>query len=576
MIDHLAQLHWREPLWLGLAAVPLLFLWWQGRQSARLLRYADPELFPWAAHTAAARPRTTMHALMHALAWLLFALAAAGPRVPLELREGQAAPRHLLTVMVVLDVSASMRATDVSPDRLARARLELLDWLPRLQGERVGLIVYAGEAGMLLPPTDDLGLLQRGLDQVDPRLLEAQGTNLAAALDLARAQLAAAAGQARAVLLISDAEADSIDPAAHAAVEALRLARLPLFMLGVGSEAGAPIPLAEGGFAETNGVQVISRMATAPYRQWAQTTGGRFASVSDGDADWAALYDRGLATLPGDAVAPATAVAWRELYPWFLAPALALFMVVWLPRRAAAALALVAVGIAAIPRPASADEAAAWAAWQQQRYTRAQMLYAETGGYRGHMGAGAAAWRQADYAAAQRHFGAALLLADNDGKQADALYNLGNAHYGRGQWRAAVEAFETVLRMQPGHSRARANLEFARQRLRRERLRSPMQSDLGGRRGFLAEGQVQPDGQTGAAPEDPESVPPGVQIDRARSGGPDAYAGGDAAPRGPLTVDSRLTSSGLKKLERLQDRPTSLLRNLLKQDARDQPERPPW
>lgn len=298
--------------------------------------------------------------------------------------------------------------------------------------------------------------------------------------------------------------------------------------------------------------------------------------VSDGDADWVALYDRGLATLPGDAVAPATAVAWRELYPWFLAPALALFMVVWLPRRVAAGLALVAVGIAAMPRPASADEAAAWAAWQQQRYTRAQMLYAETGGYHGHMGAGAAAWRQADYAAAQRHFGAALLLADNDGKQADALYNLGNAHYGRGQWLAAVEAFETVLRMQPGHGRARANLEFARERLRRERLRSPMQSDLGGRRGFLAEGQVQPDGQAGAEPEDPESVPPGVQIDRAPSGGPDAYASGDAAPRQPLAVDSRLASSGLKKLERLQDRPANLLRNLLKQDARDQPERPPW
>jgi Ca-activated chloride channel homolog len=162
---------------------------------ARLLRYADAELLPWAASLPAAQAAAWPRALAHALAWLLLALAAAGPRLPLELREGQATPRHLLTVMAVLDVSASMRAADIVPDRLARARLELLDWLPRLQGERVGLIVYAGEAGVLLPPTDDPELSQARSTRIDPRLIEAQGTNLAAALDLARTQLEAAPGR---------------------------------------------------------------------------------------------------------------------------------------------------------------------------------------------------------------------------------------------------------------------------------------------------------------------------------------------------------------------------------------------
>ncbi|WP_162264469.1 VWA domain-containing protein, partial [Thiobacillus denitrificans] len=147
MIDQLLNLHWREPLWLALAAVPLLFVLWRGRRRARLLRYADAELLPWAASLPAAQAGAWPRTLAHALAWLLLALAAAGPRLPLELRAGQTTPRHLLTVMAVLDVSASMRATDIAPDRLARARLELLDWLPRLQGERVGLIVFAGEAG---------------------------------------------------------------------------------------------------------------------------------------------------------------------------------------------------------------------------------------------------------------------------------------------------------------------------------------------------------------------------------------------------------------------------------------------
>jgi len=574
MIEALLHLHWREPLWLGLAMLPLVFGWWRGARHARLLRYADADLLPWAANQPAARAHRRWRTLAHALAWLLLALAAAGPRLPLDVQDGQPVPRHRVTVMAVLDVSASMRATDIAPDRLTRARLELLDWLLRLQGERVGLVIYAGEAGVLLPPTDDAALLQRALDQVDPRLIEAQGTNLAAALDLARAQLDAAPGRAKAILLLSDA--DSTDEKAQAAVDGLRDARLPLFVLGLGSEAGAPVPLPDGGFAEQDGVQVQSRMAASAYRQWAQATGGRFVEVSDGDADWSALHDRGIAMLPGDPVAALGAHAWRELYAWCLAPALALFMAVSLPRRVVALIALAVCGAAAQPPAAWADEAAAWQAWRQKQYASAQTLYAQAGGYRGQMGAGAAAWRQAAYAAAVRHFGAALLLAATDRQRADALYNLGNAHYVRGEWQAAYEAFEAVLRLRPGDANASSNREQAWQRLRRQRPDAPMQSDLGGRRGFLAEGRIQLDGQSGPTPDDPESEAAGMQVERNAQAAGAAHQQG-AAPRTRVTVDPRLALSGLKKLERLEDRPLPMLKNLLQQDARhDDAERLPW
>ena len=103
-----------------------------------------------------------------------------------------------------------------------------------------------------------------------------------------------------------------------------------------------------------------------------------------------------------------------------------------------------------------------------------------------------------------------------------------------------------------------------------------MQSDLGGRRGLLAEGRIQLDGQAGPTPDDPESEAAGVQIDRGVPGAGGAHAPAAAAPRRALRVDP-LALSGLESSDRLQDQPTTLLHNLLKQDARhDDAERPPW
>lgn len=576
-MNALLDLYWREPWWLGLVAVPLLLGGWKRLRRARALRYADAELLPWAVSQPGRRASGSgLRSLAHGLAWLLLALAAAGPRAPLDLREGLLTPRHVMTVIVLLDVSASMHATDIVPDRLTRARLELLDWLPRLQGERVGLIVYAGEAGVLLPPTDDIALLQRAIDQIDPRLIEAQGSNLTAALDLARAQLTVAPGKSKAVLLLTDAEANSTDAATRTAAEALRQAGWPLFVLALGSEAGAPVPLPDGGFAELEGMQVQSRMTVEPYRQWAETSGGQFAEVSDGQDDWSVLHERGLAAWPGDPVASDQAQAWQELYAWCLIPALVLFMAASLPRRVVVLVAVGVLAVGLVPLPAWADETAAWQAWQQKHYGRAQTLYVQVGGYSGQMGAGAAAWRLADYAAAARHFGAALLLAANDVQRADALYNLGNAHYGKGQYPVAIEAYETVLRLRPSDANARTNLGWAVQRMRRTVAETPMKSDLRGRRGMLAEGQISLDGEPGWRREDGEPEPIGVQRDHSIAVS-DARAQSGVKTQPPISVNTQLATSGLKKLERLEDRPQQMLRNLLKQDARhDGLERQPW
>jgi Ca-activated chloride channel family protein len=211
MLTNLEQLDWATPWGALLLLVPLALAGMAYRRRAKLAAWADPHLQPWAVAAKGEGERRNGRRLAAWLAWGLLALAAAGPRLPLEetvdKRSGPA--RHVVSVMVALDVSASMAAADIAPDRLTRARLELADLTKRLSGERLGLVLYAGEAGLLLPPTDDASLFDRALSQAGPELIEAQGSDVAAALELAAQKLGSEKIKRRAVLLVTDAEAST-------------------------------------------------------------------------------------------------------------------------------------------------------------------------------------------------------------------------------------------------------------------------------------------------------------------------------------------------------------------------------
>lgn len=578
MTAWLASIDWATP-WAGLLALaPLLLIWFARRRRQRLAAWADPHLLPWAVVESVPGKTRDWRRHLDGLAWLLLALAAAGPRLPLEAQvDGSTSLRHGMTLMVVLDVSASMAATDIAPNRLARARLELADLARRARGERIGLILYAGQAGLLLPPTDDTALFSRAVDQAGPDLPDAPGTNLAAALNLAEARLKADKTRHGAVLLITDADSDSLaapaGEAARMAAKQLGQAGIPLFILGIHSEAGAPIPLPDGGFAERDGAQVVSRPATESYR--ALVGDGRYTTVVDGDADWVDLYDHGIARLPGDTAAPEKARAWRQLFHAPLAVALIMFLLAHLPKAMPATLPLLALTLLLtallLPRDAGATtgESAerAWKAWQAGKFAEAQGHYLHLGGYAGQMGAGAAAWKLRDFGAASRAFSAALLLARSEKERIDALYNLAGAHYGLGQWRTAAEAYRAVLQARPGDSRAIANLAEAERQAGRHRSDDPTASDLRGRRGQLMQGEVNLDWDSDNAVKEFESEPAGTLVDRAGPAGAARLKAAAPTPAQRAAADARRLQSGLKKMELLDDRPRALLKGMLKQDA---------
>lgn len=582
----LAELQWRYPWGALLLLLPLGLGWLARRRHQGPARYAEPHLLPWAVQRHAAGTAGYARRSAEALAWLLLALAAAGPRLPaVAPQEDETAARapHVIDVMVVLDVSASMSAADVAPDRLTRAKLELQDLLQRLHGERLGLLLYAGQAGLLLPPTEDTALFVRALQQAGPDLLEAPGTDVARALTLAREHLAQGGDPARrrAVLLVSDAEADSLHGAAgevvQAAVEQLRAQDIPLYVLVTASREGALFELPSGARALRDGNPAVSRPELSAYRRLAQRSGGDLAEVRDGGADWDQLYDRGLAQLPGAPVASGPVQAWRELFIWPLGLALLLLLWSGLPpaarqRSGAALMVLVLAGTLAVPDAQAADKRSnaeiVAQAYRAEQWAQALPLFERQGGYAGSMGAGAAAWKLRDHAGAARHFSQALLLARNATERDDALYNLGNAHYAQEHWLAAAQAWRAVLLSRPGDAKAVANLVHAEAQLAK-RAGIPMRTDLRGRRGFAVEGFVGLDGAVDLREEPlllPELEGGARGPDAADVAGARLQAGAAEVTVPDVTVSPQQLQSGLLKLERLQERQRDLLRGLLRQD----------
>lgn len=308
-------LHWRGPLWLLLALFPLLLAAWSYFQQHRQAQtYAAPHLLPWVQVTTSQHgwrkwlsPQT-----LWGVAWVLFAISLAEPRIP------QTQPDDLRTaqfdVLVVLDISRSMQATDLAPNRLQRAALELHEFLSLAQGSRIGIVVYGARPHLFAPLTNDANAVRFYLQHLETLVLPTLGTDHAAALDFAQQELAAREqALPAAVLWITDGDIPTDQHAAlQTRVQALQTAGIPLYNLGVGTEDGEAIPLPGGKWLEHDGQAVRSRLDSALLQSLKVQSGGAYSAVKDDASDWKTLYTHGIAkAFP---VAASDAQQWRELY----------------------------------------------------------------------------------------------------------------------------------------------------------------------------------------------------------------------------------------------------------------------
>jgi Ca-activated chloride channel homolog len=312
-------------LWL-VPAVALFYLYSFRAKSRLLRRFASPEMLRRLA-SGVSRPRQALKAALVLVGLLAAILALTEPKWGFKWEEVH---RRGVDVVVALDTSDSMLVEDAESggklNRLARAKREIVDLLRMLQGDRIGLVAFAGTAFVECPLTLDYSAAEIFLDAIDTDLIPVKGTDLGEAI---RASLAAFEGgsqPSRAVILITDGE-DHGGGALAAAEEAKR-AGVRIFTIGIGRDEGSPIPAPGGGFRRDNrGEIILSRLDEPTLQRIALTTGGRYVRSVTGDVDLEQIYSQGIkATLQDQELGSKRRQRWEERFQWLLAVALAALM----------------------------------------------------------------------------------------------------------------------------------------------------------------------------------------------------------------------------------------------------------
>lgn len=465
--QELSDLHFLRPLWLLLLLAGLgLSLWWRRSAIQRSAWSArvDARLLRALLDTRGDTGVRVLGGLLPRAAFLIAVLALAGPafrELPQPLQSSKAG------LVIVLDLSDGMRAADVAPSRYARARFEISDLLERRKDGQTGLLVYADDAFTVSPLTDDGETLRALLGSLEPDVMPVRGQRLERALRQGGELLAESGFRSGDLIVISH----RADPADAAAAAELAERGYRVHVLGIGSEAGAPVPIPGGGFLRgDDGEIALPRLDAASLQAVAEAGGGRYVAQRADDLD--------LAELPldqaGEAEASDAQGAQQLRYvddgPFLLLLLLPLAALLF---RRGLLFALPLALLGALPAPAQAFEwndlwqrgdQRAWQALQQGDHAAAQADPEAPAAVRG-----AAAYREDQYDVAAAQF------AGDD--SADAHYNRGNALARAGQLGPALKAYDQALQRAPEMDDARHNRGLVEQALKQQQEQQSQPSD---------------------------------------------------------------------------------------------------
>ena len=266
---------------LMLLIVPLLFVAYALQlriRKRRIARLGEPALVS-SLMPDASTGKGWLKVSLLAVAWFFFVIGLARPQLGARLKEHES---QGVEVMIALDVSNSMLAEDYSPNRLERSKLAISRLVDKLQGDRIGLVIFAGEAFVQLPITADYVSAKQFLKSITTESVPIQGTDLAGALMTAARSFSTQSERSRAIILITDGEdheGEALDAAKAIAEQGIRI-----YCIGVGSPQGKPIPQKGGGLMkDRDGEIVVSRLDEDILQEIAGIGGGKYVRAGNAE-----------------------------------------------------------------------------------------------------------------------------------------------------------------------------------------------------------------------------------------------------------------------------------------------------
>ena len=487
----LTDFHFLRPALLLLIIPAALLCWMLARtilSNGRLQKVIDPELLPHLLLRGGEK-RPWLFALIFALLTAMI-IALAGPtwrKLPTPVYSNQDA------LVILLDLSPSMRATDLAPNRLTRARLKILDILKQRTDGLTALVAYAGEAHVVTPLTDDTATIANLVPPLSPRIMPVPGSNIEMAVETGVRLIQDGANGNGQLLAVTDGIAQE---ALGTIRDTLAGTSVPLSILAVGSGEGSPIPKTNGsGFiTDDTGAIVITNFDRNTLEKLAHSTGGRFARISVDDSDIEHL-------LPENAQAKEAELTerefdqWREEGPWLVLLILPFALLLF--RRGTLAgmgptaiIPACALTSALLLTPSGDAQASVWQDLWHTKDQQAQQLLeqgepeqaAEV--FENSQWRGTAQYRAGEFDAAAKDFAKS--------PSAQGLYNLGNSLTQQQRYEEAIQAYDEALQKNPLFADAEHNRDIAK---KLKELQQQQQSQQQSQQGDNQQNEQQQDQQ---------------------------------------------------------------------------------
>ena len=487
------MLHFAQAQYLFLIfLIPFFFLvYWimLSARKRRVAKFGDKELVARLTPDRSTK-KGWVKLLFYSLAFFFFVIGLSRPQIGAALKKQEVRGAE---IMIALDVSNSMLAEDYYPNRLERAKLAISKLVDRLQDDRIGLIVFAGQSFVQLPITTDYVSAKIFLNSITTESIPVQGTALGDAILTCVKSFSVDSENSRAVILITDGENHEDDPVQAAKDATTMGARV--FCVGVGSSEGKPIPKDGELMKDKDGNIVVTRLDEETLRDVANAGNGLYVRAGTTEFGLNPIVDE-IKALEEKQYQNVIFEEYDEQYMYFFGIALFFLMIEFLinNRRNRRKLfvdnrtiALVAVLLLSAPAFGQVDKKEVRAgnrAYEDGKYQQAEIDYRrailkDSTSVAGQYNLGNALYKLENYEEAAKHYSTLKdTLADKgSGYGSDYYHNVGNVALKGKKYQEAVDAFKESLRRNPSDMETKSNLAYAQKKLKDQQNQQDQQQN---------------------------------------------------------------------------------------------------